>query len=87
MHKLPPAPKKRKGRVVAKYTMASRDSGRGYYVDAPTFTLPADAASVERMREQVAECIAGTSGTNMSDDQVAEVALAAIGIKAKGGAS
>lgn len=43
----------RKGRVVAKLEKRSADTGRGYYADSDRFVLPADAASVERMVEEV----------------------------------
>jgi len=50
------------------------------------FVLPADADSVARMTEQIAQVLAGTSGTNMSDAEVARTVLAAIGVSGGKGA-
>lgn len=67
-------------------TMHSSKATARYYAGfsanevARLFVLPADADSVARMVAQVATVLAGTSGTNMSDEDVAKGALAAIGI-------
>lgn len=57
------------------------------YVGIPSriLVLPGDAASVSAMVEQVAVLIAGTSGTNLSDWDVAAKALASLGIVATEG--
>lgn len=84
-----PAKAKRAGKPVKarRFTAKSHNTiKRGipvfiqYDKPSPVFVLPADADSVARMAEQVATVLAGTSGTNMSDAEVAAEVLATIGI-------
>lgn len=91
-------PKKRKGRVVA-MRIYRAPNGQAFrsYVQAksggwnpdevtPMSALPADAASVERMVEQMSrEIHAHDDPFQYSYGDMARAALAAIGITAKGG--
>jgi hypothetical protein len=67
-----------KGRVVAKLEKRSAYTGRGYYADSDRFVLPADAASVERMVEQVRNAFCERAPATPTE--LARAVLSSIGI-------